>query len=153
MGIFNKKTSERFMTDSYIGVESDGCEKESDNMQIETIIKTLFLTTKPYRDGLEFRKWRDSFLHSITQELEGMNVDIDCFDIYVNEIDSQVMKDINDSYNQFYDNYSTICGIDSVNKGKIERFKEKKEYLNEDLIETKADLQELYDKKKALEGV
>ena len=152
MGFFrsNRNSTKK---NRFKGIDSYGVGTDSESVQMETIIKAYDFTPVSYEYEDEFKRWMDTFLNVKEQELRGMNIDLDCFDLYVNEIKSQIMKETNSAGNQFYDHISSIRRIIRKLEGKRERFTSQKGYLEADLKKAEERLNELNDKKKALEGV
>ena len=136
---------------SHNGKSDLGFNDEQANEMLKTIIDTYHLSTVPY-DDYEFRAWGDALLIRIEKELPSMNIDLDCFDIYINEIRSQVLKTITSANNQFYDHNSSIRAMIMKIKGKIKRFTDQKLIREADLKKKDEELGKLYEKKKAYEG-
>lgn len=152
MSIFGRKKDRKTDKDILNGIDSYGYSDDSENVQIKSIIETFDLTPVPYEYDVEFKNWMDSFESNIEHELDSMNVDIDCFDIYVSEINAQVSKAKNLASNQLFAHISSIRRMIRNIEGKVQRFNDQKLYLERDLKETEERLAELDSKKKALEG-
>ena len=135
--------SEIYSEDFKIMLESD---------QVETIIQAYDHTTIPYEYDSEFRTWLEGFPNEKEKELETMNVDIDCFDVFVNEINANVCKAKNLAANQFYAHITAIRKLMRVLSGKIQRFKDYKMIVEEDLEECLERFDVLNNKKKNVEG-
>ena len=110
-------------------------------------------TTIPYEYDSEFRTWLECFPDEKEKELDTMNVDIDCFDVFVNEINANVCKAKNLAANQFYAHITAIRKLVRVLSGKIQRFKDYKMIVEKDLEEYIERFDVLNNKKKNVEGV
>ena len=152
MSVFAKKKGKESNIELLNSTDSNGYSDRKKSVQIKSIIETFDLTPVPYGDDDEFRKWKDSFISSKEHELDSMNIDIDCFDVYVSEINAEILKAKNLASNQLFAHISSIRRLIRNIEGKVQRFTDQKVYLEQDLKESEVRLKELKSKKKALEG-
>ena len=152
MSVLRKKKGRESNMDLLNGTDSYGYSDEAENVQIKSIIETFDLTPVPYEDDTEFRNWKESFISSKEHELDSMNIDIDCFDVYVSEINAEISKAKNLASNQLFAHISSIRRMIRNIEGKVQRFTDQKVYLEQDLKDSEVRLKELKSKKKALEG-
>ncbi|MCR5214660.1 MAG: hypothetical protein K6E10_09600 [Eubacterium sp.] len=150
MKLFGKKRQSKASNTS---IDTYNPESNSERVEIESIIKTYELTPVPYEESADFANWKTAFLSTKEAELENMNIDIECFDIFVGEIKSHVLREIVLSYNQYNDHNTSIKKISRNLEGKKERFMNQKAYLEEDIKEVEDRLSNLNDKKKLWEEV